>query len=213
MQAMRLLLLILFFGFSCFSFGQDSLSIDTTIKTFIPTVIDSITTDSNSFASNSAALKNKKPKPHVRKKQKKDSVVNKEEDTKAGDAKGNVGEAIVIVIGLLIIAAVIGFAFSFWFFGKPGKSGTTSSKDEDFMSDYLSRMLLSRRDYYNNVYLKSEAWKRKRYLVLRRDNWLCVYCGGQATQVHHTRYAKRNIGKEPIEWLVSVCKTCHESKH
>ena len=70
-----------------------------------------------------------------------------------------------------------------------------------------------RRDYYRNDYLKSDAWKRKRYVVLKRDNWRCVYCGGRATQVHHTRYAKRNIGKEPIEWLVSICKTCHDSKH
>jgi hypothetical protein len=27
-----------------------------------------------------------------------------------------------------------------------------------------------RRDYYRNVYLKSDAWKRKRYVVLKRDN-------------------------------------------
>jgi 5-methylcytosine-specific restriction endonuclease McrA len=70
-----------------------------------------------------------------------------------------------------------------------------------------------RRDYYRNDYLKSDAWKRKRYVVLKRDNWRCVYCGDQATQVHHTRYAKYNIGKEPIEWLVSVCKSCHDKQH
>jgi hypothetical protein len=69
-----------------------------------------------------------------------------------------------------------------------------------------------RRDYYRD-YLKSDAWKRKRYVVLKRDNWRCVYCGGRATQVHHTKYAKYNIGREPIEWLVSVCKDCHESIH
>ncbi|MBK7212240.1 MAG: HNH endonuclease [Bacteroidales bacterium] len=71
----------------------------------------------------------------------------------------------------------------------------------------------SRRNYYRNEYLKSDEWKRKRYVVLRRDNWRCVYCGAPATQVHHKRYAKRNIGKEPIDWLVSVCKYCHESQH
>jgi 5-methylcytosine-specific restriction endonuclease McrA len=69
-----------------------------------------------------------------------------------------------------------------------------------------------RRDYYRD-YLKSDDWKRKRYVVLKRDNWRCVYCGGRATQVHHTKYAKYNIGREPIEWLVSVCKDCHESIH
>jgi 5-methylcytosine-specific restriction endonuclease McrA len=69
-----------------------------------------------------------------------------------------------------------------------------------------------RRDYYRE-YLKSDEWKRKRYVVLKRDNWRCVYCGAPATEVHHLKYAKWNIGKEPIEWLVSVCKNCHASKH
>ena len=66
-----------------------------------------------------------------------------------------------------------------------------------------------RRDYYRNGYLKSDEWKRKRYVVLKRDNWRCVYCGRRATQVHHKKYATRNIGKEPIHWLVSICKSCH----
>lgn len=70
-----------------------------------------------------------------------------------------------------------------------------------------------RRNYYRNEYLKSDEWKRKRYIVLKRDNWRCVYCGARATQVHHKKYAKRRIGKEPIDWLVSVCKSCHESLH
>jgi cbb3-type cytochrome oxidase subunit 3 len=70
-----------------------------------------------------------------------------------------------------------------------------------------------RRDYYRNVYLLSDEWKRKRYVVLKRDNWTCVCCGAPATQVHHKRYARKNIGKEPIEWLVSVCDDCHNSLH
>ena len=70
-----------------------------------------------------------------------------------------------------------------------------------------------RRDYYRNEYLKSGAWERKRYVVFKRDNWRCVYCGGLATQVHHKRYARKNIGKEPIYWLVSICTPCHEAKH
>jgi 5-methylcytosine-specific restriction endonuclease McrA len=70
-----------------------------------------------------------------------------------------------------------------------------------------------RQDYYRNVYLNSDDWKRKRYVVLKRDNWKCVYCGAPATQVHHKKYAKRSIGREPIKWLVSVCKSCHDSRH
>lgn len=76
--------------------------------------------------------------------------------------------------------------------------------------NYFKRKL--RRDYYRNDYLKSEAWQRKRYLVLKRDNWRCVYCGARATQVHHLKYAK-NIGREPIDWLVSICDECHKTKH
>lgn len=93
---------------------------------------------------------------------------------------------------LIIILAVSIFAFQRWVFNLKRKK---------------------RRDYYRNEYLQSEAWKRKRYVVLKRDNWRCVYCGARATQVHHKRYAKKNIGKEPIKWLVSVCKDCHDSKH
>ena len=70
-----------------------------------------------------------------------------------------------------------------------------------------------RRDYYRNVYLKSDDWKRKRFIVLRRDNWRCVYCGARATEVHHKRYAKKRIGKEPIKWLVSICRSCHNYIH
>jgi len=70
-----------------------------------------------------------------------------------------------------------------------------------------------RREYYIKEYLKSEAWQRKRYIVLKRDNWKCVHCGSRATQVHHKRYAPINIGKEPIEWLESVCNPCHNSIH
>lgn len=70
-----------------------------------------------------------------------------------------------------------------------------------------------RREYYRNVYLKSDEWQRKRFVVLKRDNWRCVFCGERATQVHHKRYAKYNIGKEPIDWLVSICNTCHLKQH
>lgn len=77
----------------------------------------------------------------------------------------------------------------------------------------FNRKRKRRRDYYRNEYLKSDEWQRKRHVVLKRDNWLCVYCGRRATQVHHKKYAKNNIGREPIEWLVSVCNHCHNALH
>ena len=71
---------------------------------------------------------------------------------------------------------------------------------------------IARRDYYRQ-YLKSDAWKRKRYVVLKRDNWACQECGVPATQVHHKKYAKYQIGKEPIKRLVSLCGEYHKKKH
>ena len=74
------------------------------------------------------------------------------------------------------------------------------------------RNRLARRDYYRD-YLKSNAWKRKRYVVLKRDNHICQVCGDKATQVHHLKYARHQIGKEPIDWLISICKPCHYKQH
>lgn len=70
-----------------------------------------------------------------------------------------------------------------------------------------------RRTYYRTQYLRSDDWQRKRALVLKRDGWRCVYCGQRATQVHHKKYARQRIGREPIDWLVSVCSACHQKQH
>ena len=71
---------------------------------------------------------------------------------------------------------------------------------------------IARKNYYRE-YLKSDAWQRKRYVVFKRDNWTCQECGAKATEVHHLKYAKYQIGKEPIDWLVSLCSPCHRKKH
>ena len=61
-------------------------------------------------------------------------------------------------------------------------------------------------------YLKTDEWKRKRLLALKRDNWTCHYCGSWATQVHPSRLTISNIGEEPIGWLVCVCESCRKSR-
>ena len=73
------------------------------------------------------------------------------------------------------------------------------------------RRSMIRKEYYNDVYLKSDEWKRKRENVLKRDNYKCVCCGNEATQVHHINY--NNVYKENIKELLSVCKPCHEKIH
>lgn len=94
--------------------------------------------------------------------------------------------------------------------------GWSKSNEQDPKRKELLQQLDSlsdRQAYYRFEYLQSEAWKRKRYVVLKRDNWTCVNCGKPANQVHHKRYAKHNIGLEPIDWLVSVCDSCHDQLH
>ena len=36
-----------------------------------------------------------------------------------------------------------------------------------------------RRRFYRVEYLKSDDWKRKRWVVRKRDGHRCVYCGGE----------------------------------
>jgi hypothetical protein len=109
---------------------------------------------------------------------------------------------ILLIISVIIVMRVIKWS-----------KKISRPRSKKSLSDRVLRALKSRRNYYRDVYLKSDEWKRKRYVVLKRDNWLCVHCGARATQVHHKRYAPKNIGKEPIEWLDSVCKSCHDSLH
>lgn len=115
------------------------------------------------------------------------------------------------IIMIVVFVAAVLIALSY--IGVTKTNNDIDSKEGDFISDQINRILLPRREYYRNFYLKSAAWKRKRYLVLKRDNWRCAHCGEKATQVHHKKYAKNNIGKEPIEWLVAICKSCHDAKH
>jgi len=70
-----------------------------------------------------------------------------------------------------------------------------------------------RKEHYRQNVLTSDLWKRKRWVVFKRDGGRCVHCGARASQVHHRKYAKRNIGREPIEWLESVCPRCHGERH
>lgn len=209
---MRLTLFITFCCISCLSFGQDSLQVDTTHITSSYTNVDSTYTDSLSSAVKDIILKNNKKRKKAQKPKIKEEITDKNTYNEVGDFVSSYGN-ILIIAGILLIAIILGLTLSRLIHSVNKENDNTTAKDENFMSDYFARMVLSRQDYYRNVYLKSEAWKRKRYVVLKRDNWRCVYCGAEATEVHHTRYAKKNIGNEPIEWLVSICRSCHESLH
>lgn len=61
-------------------------------------------------------------------------------------------------------------------------------------------------------YLETEEWKKRRGLVLVRDQGRCQACfQAPATEVHHLTYDR--IFKEPLFDLVAVCRPCHEQLH
>ena len=84
-------------------------------------------------------------------------------------------------------------------------------------SNYMERLRRHRREereaWWNlyNEYLLSPEWRERRGLVFRRDLYACIYCGQKADQVHHHHY--RNVFKEPLEDLASVCEPCHKKIH
>lgn len=64
-------------------------------------------------------------------------------------------------------------------------------------------------------YIKSEEWKHKRKQVLERDKFKCRLCGAKGTEytlhIHHNSYD--NLGNEPLEDLITLCKECHGIYH
>ena len=61
-------------------------------------------------------------------------------------------------------------------------------------------------------YMKSNAWKVKRKLVLERAKGMCESCGiKRATQIHHKTY--KHLYNEPLKDLIALCGICHQDKH
>ncbi len=64
--------------------------------------------------------------------------------------------------------------------------------------------------------LETLDWKAKRRKIYARDGYACVDCGedGVTVHCHHLHYV---AGKRPWEYhsdyLVTVCKHCHEKRH
>jgi hypothetical protein len=59
-------------------------------------------------------------------------------------------------------------------------------------------------------YLASDLWDGIRYRVLVAARRTCCACGGEASQVHHSRYTEGNLRGRNREDLHAVCRTCHE---
>ena len=76
----------------------------------------------------------------------------------------------------------------------------------------LKRSRDRRIGFYHQKDVGAAVWQRKRSLVLGRDRHKCRLCGAPATQIDRSRYAVE-IGREPVEWLISLCPDCSLQQH
>jgi hypothetical protein len=61
-------------------------------------------------------------------------------------------------------------------------------------------------------YLRSDYWKRVRWVIIRDSELRCRICNaGGNLRVHHRDYS--SIGREKISDLICVCDACHKLFH
>jgi len=56
------------------------------------------------------------------------------------------------------------------------------------------------------------AYRKRRLAVLQRDNWVCYYCGQDATQADHVIPISRGGDPMDLDGMVASCKRCNVSK-
>jgi hypothetical protein len=59
--------------------------------------------------------------------------------------------------------------------------------------------------------LGTSQWKKQRLLVLKRDGYVCAYCGAEANQVDHVIPRARG-GTHDMDNLVACCASCNNAK-
>jgi 5-methylcytosine-specific restriction endonuclease McrA len=75
----------------------------------------------------------------------------------------------------------------------------------------MRRIPQNKRDYYRNVYLRSEHWKNLRK-EKKKLNPVCEVCGSKKKlDVHHINY--RMLYDVLLEDLQTLCRRCHNKRH
>ena len=59
--------------------------------------------------------------------------------------------------------------------------------------------------------LGTQRWKDQRLRVLKRDGYICQYCGSDATQVDHV-ISRKDGGGHELDNLVACCAPCNSKK-
>lgn len=61
------------------------------------------------------------------------------------------------------------------------------------------------------TYRATAHWKRLRLQVLRRDAYICAYCGLEANEVDHI-VPKVRGGEDSLDNCVAACRKCNSEK-
>ena len=56
-----------------------------------------------------------------------------------------------------------------------------------------------------------QKWKDQRIRVLKRDGYICAYCGQEANQVDHV-ISRKDGGSHDMDNLVACCAKCNSKK-
>lgn len=77
--------------------------------------------------------------------------------------------------------------------------------------DAIKHQMWIKKEYMGKKVLWSAEWKKQRQRVLKRDGYICAYCGQDATEVDHVIPRARGGGHD-LDNLVACCKPCNSRK-
>jgi hypothetical protein len=89
---------------------------------------------------------------------------------------------------------------------------TPAKRAADFLKQQLASSGLTMRQWYRQIYLKSDHWRDLRQIALEKAGFKCSSCGcGGSLDVHHERY--KSIYNVTQDDLSVLCRKCHKAEH
>ena len=72
--------------------------------------------------------------------------------------------------------------------------------------------IMPMKDWYHEVYLKSDYWKSLRLKTIAARDFKCEICGSESSlEIHHISYD--HLGNELDSDLMCLCRNCHQIVH
>jgi 5-methylcytosine-specific restriction endonuclease McrA len=110
------------------------------------------------------------------------------------------------IIGTILLTFIVCLFLYDWFIHR--HSGSDIYHNISTTDNNLTKFM-----YMKSKYLKSQEWKDKRKLVLKRDHYKCKSCKSYNNlEVHHLS-GYSDIPNEPTKSLVTLCRSCHQAWH